>query len=89
MKSTLISFLSVFLILNFLSFGSAKALEDFEILRKIIDWSDDENWQDVDVARGTLVKEESLAIADWLRLRGKQGTFDAVSYTHLTLPTKA
>ena len=60
MKSTLISFLSVFLILNFLSFGSAKALEDFEILRKIIDWSDDENWQDVDVARGTLVKEESL-----------------------------
>lgn len=76
MKSTLISFLSVFLIFNFLSFGSAKALEDFEILRKIIDWSDDENWQDVDVARGTLVKEESLAIADWLRLRGKQGTFD-------------
>ena len=76
MKSTLISFFTVILLSNFLSSSNAKALEDFEILRKIIDWSDNESWQRVDVARGTLVKEESRAITDWLRLRGEQGTFD-------------
>ncbi|MFL2790111.1 MAG: lytic transglycosylase domain-containing protein [Paracoccaceae bacterium] len=76
MKSTLISFFTVILLSNFLSSSNAKALEDSEILRKIIDWSDNESWQRVDVARGTLVKEESRAITDWLRLRGEQGTFD-------------
>lgn len=76
MKSTLISFFTVILLSNFLSSSNAKALEDFEILRKIIDWSDNESWQRVDVARSTLVKEESRAITDWLRLRGEQGTFD-------------
>ena len=76
MKSTLISFFTVILLSNFWSSSNAKALEDFEILRKIIDWSDNESWQRVDVARGTLVKEESRAITDWLRLRGEQGTFD-------------
>ena len=76
MKSTLISFFTVILLSNFLSSSNAKALEDFEILRKIIDWSDTESWQRVDVARSTLVKEESRAITDWLRLRGEQGTFD-------------
>ena len=62
MKSTLISFFTVILLSNFLSSSNAKALEDSEILRKIIDWSDNESWQRVDVARGTLVKEESRAI---------------------------
>lgn len=76
MKSTLISFFTVILLSNFWSSSNAKALEDSEILRKIIDWSDNESWQRVDVARGTLVKEESRAITDWLRLRGEQGTFD-------------
>ena len=76
MKSTLISFFTVILLSNFWSSSNAKALEDFEILRKIIDWSDNESWQRVDVARSTLVKEESRAITDWLRLRGEQGTFD-------------
>ena len=76
MKSTLISFFTVILLSNFLLSSNAKALEDSEILRKIIDWSDNESWQRVDVARGTLVKEESRAITDWLRLRGEQGTFD-------------
>ncbi len=76
MKSTLICFFTVILLSNFWSSSNAKALEDFEILRKIIDWSDNESWQRVDVARGTLVKEESRAITDWLRLRGEQGTFD-------------
>ena len=76
MKSTLISFFTVILLSTFLSSSNAKALEDSEILRKIIDWSDNESWQRVDVARGTLVKEESRAITDWLRLRGEQGTFD-------------
>ena len=76
MKSTLICFFTVILLSNFWSSSNAKALEDSEILRKIIDWSDNESWQRVDVARGTLVKEESRAITDWLRLRGEQGTFD-------------
>jgi soluble lytic murein transglycosylase len=76
MNSLLRSCLSIFVIYGFLYSGAAKALEDSEILREIIELAGDESWQKVDIARGTLVKEESRAITDWLRLRGEQGSFD-------------
>ena len=50
MKSLIRSFLSIFVINCFFYSGVAKALEDFEILREIIELADDESWQKVDIA---------------------------------------
>ena len=66
--ATLIAFIGLFTIAN--------ATEEFKKLKEVISNADQGNWTKVDNIRLNLIRPEARDLADWLWLRGEQGSFE-------------